>query len=178
MFIETPAFCEIEKKKSNNNLIQKNFKFSNDSVSDNNDLNLSLSDMKFIPDSELKTENNKTKINKSKSIYRKGKSHKKPSLFFSDRNIDNLQNNIKSLRFSRNFNEDLFDGQKEVKMCSDLLLLIKTLYKNCLITAEEKVEIKKLIISKSRKIIKFYINEFESIKNNNDKVATVLKNFI
>ena len=63
-------------------------------------------------------------------------------------------------------------------MCSDFLILIKNLYENHLITAEEKIEIKKLIISKSKKIIKFYINEFESIKNNNDKIAIALKNLL
>ena len=170
--IITPAFCEIDKKQSNKNLILKTF--NNDS--NFSDLNLSLRDMKFFSESGSKSENNSVKGNKSKNKRRNGKILKTKELLFSD-NI-NLKNNRKSLKHSMNVSQHLINQNTEIKMYSDFLILIKNLYKSCLITAEEKIRLKKLIISKSIKITDFYINEFENIKNNNDKIATALKNFL
>ena len=63
-------------------------------------------------------------------------------------------------------------------MCRDILILVKKLYKSCLITAEERIKIKKLIISKSKKIIDFYIKEYENIKDDNLKSANAIKNLL
>ncbi len=68
-------------------------------------------------------------------------------------------------------------GNKEIKICTDLLLLIQKLYKSCLITAEEKIKLKKLIISKSKNIFNFYLNEY-NINGNIRKYAECLKKFI
>lgn len=177
--IETPAFCGKGKKTSNTELIKKVFKDSdNNNVSNDNDLNISLRDMIFDQDSESKNKKKAPGTSKSKNRRKKGKSYRKKTLFFSEKNVFNLKHNARSLRLSRDINDHFLDEREEIKMFSDFLILIKNLYKNCLITSEEKVEIKKLIISKSRKIIKFYINEFDNIKNNNDKIATALKSLL
>ena len=176
--VETPAFCEIEKKISNKDSIKKSINNSNNNVSNDIDLNISLRDMIFTPASETKTVKKAKTVNESKSKRKKGKSFKKKRSLFLDKHAVKSNNNLRSLRFSTNLNEPLLDENEEIKMCSDLLILIKNLYKNCLITADEKIELKKLVISKSRKIVKFYLKEFESIKNNNDEIATALKNLL
>ena len=63
-------------------------------------------------------------------------------------------------------------------MNCDFLLLVKKLYKLCLITAEERIKIKKLIISKSKKLIDFYIKEYENMKDDYLKSANSIKNFL
>ena len=63
-------------------------------------------------------------------------------------------------------------------MCRDFLILVKKLYKLCLITAEERIKIKKLIISKSKKIIDFYIKEYENIKDDYLKSANAIKKLL
>ena len=63
-------------------------------------------------------------------------------------------------------------------MNCDFLLLVKKLYKLCLITAEERIKIKKLIISKSKKLIDFYIKEYENMKDDYLKSANAIKNFL
>ena len=178
--IETPAFCEISKKYSNKDFIQKNTKISNNKSSNNkeydNDLNLSFRDMKFLPMSQSKTEDHSPTQNETKNKHKKGKSHRKKSFFFTENT--ELKNSLISHRLSGNITEHLHKDHKEVKMYRDFLILINNLYKNCLITAEEKIEIKKLIISKSKKIKNFYNNEFGNIKDNDDKIVTALKNLL
>ena len=63
-------------------------------------------------------------------------------------------------------------------MYCEFLLLVKKLYKSCLITAEERIKIKKLIISKSNKIVNFYNKEYENIKDDYLKVANAIKKLL
>ena len=166
--IETPEFFEKNSNKENINLSSNDF---NNSVSNDNDFNISLRDMVFnIADS--KDDENSSKGKKSKR--KKGKFDKINILPQGNKNSKDKNIMIKSrlLQFK------LLGKEGQIKMYRDLLLLIKKLYKLCLITAEERIEIKKLIISKSKKIIDFYIKEYDTIKQNYLKSANTIKKLL
>ena len=61
----------------------------------------------------------------------------------------NLFGNIMSLRD---------DKRKNTEMCLELLETINNMYKSCLICAEEKIQLKQMIISKKNKLEKIYLN--------------------
>ena len=66
-------------------------------------------------------------------------------------------------------------------MYSELLEVVNYLYKNCQINAEERVKIKQLIISKSKKIEDIYLSYINNNKNIRDdikKFAMELKEII
>ena len=166
--VQTPAFIDKISNKDNANTSNA----SNNNDQDDNDFNLSFRDMNFILDSDSKTVDNFRVEKKSKN--KTEKSHKKNILSFS---IDKI--NSRSARTkSGTINYKILDENSEIKMYRDFLLLIKKLYKLCLITTEERIEIKKLIISKSKKIIDFYIKEYENIKDDNLKSANAIKNLL
>ena len=169
--VKTPSF--IEKKSNNDNVNNTNFNISNDNVSNDNDSNLSFRDMVFVLTPDPKTDDNSPKEKKAKNEIKK--SHKKNTLSFpNDKTITERSKCIKSkFLFDKSIDEE-----GKIKMCRDILILVKKLYKLCLITAEERIKIKKLIISKSKKIIDFYIKEYENIKDDNLKSANAIKNLL
>ena len=61
------------------------------------------------------------------------------------------------------------------EMCVRLLEVIIGLYKNCLINSEEKLKLKQLIISKSKKIEQIYVDYFILCKYGKDKFIKELK---
>ena len=167
--VQTPAFIE---KKSNRDNINTTCNDFNNNVSNDNDFNISLRDMVFILDPDTKTNDNSPMGETLK--YKKEKFYKNALSFHTDKVINRRSLSIKS----ELLNIKPLDEEGEIKMYRDFLLLIKKLYKSCLITAEERIEIKKLIISKSKKIIDFYIKEFEDIKDDYLKSANAIKNLL
>ena len=168
--IQTPEFIAKKPIKDNIYTIINN---SSDSASNDNDFNLTFRDMICILDADSKTNNNTPVGRKSK--YKAEKSENKNTLSFKKNN-----NNIRrSARLNRELlNNKSLNEEDEIKMYTDFLLLIKKLYKACLITAEEKIEIKKLIISKSEKLINFYKKEFNNIKDDCLKSANAIKSLL
>ena len=74
-----------------------------------------------------------------------------------------------------------FDVSDKIQMYSELLEVVNYLYKNCQINAEERVKIKQLIISKSKKIEDIYLSYINNNKNIRDdikKFAMELKEII
>ena len=166
--VQTPAFMDKIPNKNNINTILND---SNDSK--DIEFNLSFRDMNFILDPDSKTVNYFPMEKKSK--HKTEKFHKKNILSFPTDKI----NISRSVRIKKgNFNIKILDEDKEIKMCRDFLILVKKLYKLCLITAEERIKIKKLIISKSKKIIDFYIKEYENIKDDYLKSANAIKKLL
>ena len=168
--LQTPAF--VEKKSSNVNFNNTSFNEFNNNDSNDNGLDLSFRDTIFILDSDLKTNDNYTTEKKSKLI--EGKAYDKNILPFLNDNI----NKDRSVWVKNESNNKLLDKKVKIEMYKSFLLLVKKLYKLCLITAEERIEIKKLIISKPRKIIDFYIKEYENIKDDYLKSAKAIKNLL
>ena len=168
--IRTPEFTE---KKSNNNVNAVLNPSNNKIITNKNNFDLSFSNMDFIFGSDSKTEDN-TPTNKN-IRNKKGKSDKENTLPLK-------KNKIKNRRILRVKSELLntkpLDEGEEIKMYYDFLLLVKKLYKSCLITAEERIKIKKLIISKSNKIINFYNKEYENIKDDYLKIANAIKKLL
>ena len=167
--IQTPSFIDNTSNKDNIYTVSN---VSDESVSNNNFFNLSFRDMNFIPDSDSKTDDNSPM--RKKSISKTEKSYKKNILSFPIDKINNQNSPIKS----NLLNNISLDEKGKVKMYGDILILIKKLYKLCLITTEERIEIKKLIISKSKKIIDFYIKEYENIKDDYLKSANAIKKLL
>ena len=167
--VQTPSFID---KTSNKDNIYTASNVSDESVSNNNFFNLSFRDMNFIPDSDSKTDDNSPM--RKKSINKTEKSYKKNILSFPIDKINNQNSPIKS----NLLNNISLDEKGKVKMYGDILILIKKLYKLCLITTEERIEIKKLVISKSKKIIDFYIKEYENIKDDYIKSANAIKKLL
>ena len=168
--IQTPGFNQ---KKSNNNVNVVFNPPNNKIITNKNNFDLSFSNMDFIFGSNSKTEDN-TPTNK-KIRNKKGKSEKESNLPLKKNKIKNRR----SFRVkSELLNAKSLDEDDEIKMYFDFLLLIRKLYKSCLITAEERIKIKKLIISKSNKIINFYNKEYENIKDDYLKIANAIKKLL
>ena len=168
--VQTPAFIEKKSNKDNVKIFSNDF---NNVVSNDNDFNISLRDMIFILVPNTKTDDNSPIGEKPE--YKKEKFYKKNILSFQkDKNIKHRSLRVKN----RLLNVKPLDEVGEIKMYKDFLLLIKKLYKSCLITAEERIKIKKLIISKSKKIIDFYIKEYENIKEDYLKSADAIKSLL
>ena len=168
--IRTPGFNE---KKSNNNVNLVLNPSNNKIITNKNNFDFSFRNMDFIFCSDSKTEDN-TPTNK-KILNKKEKADKENTLPLK-------KNKIKNRRIFRVKSELLnskpLDEGDEIKMYCDFLLLVKKLYKSCLITAEERIKIKKLIISKSNKIINFYNKEYENIKDDYLKIANAIKKLL
>ena len=129
--------------------------------------------MFFIFGQELNTDNNSPIERKSKN--KNGKPQTKNNSCFKVYKI----NKRRSFKInSKLLNSKSLDDDGEIKMYYDFLLLVKKLYKSCLITAEERIGIKKLIISKSKKIIGFYKKEYENIKHDYIKIASTIKKLL
>ena len=168
--VQTPAFIEKKSNKDNVKIFSNDF---NNVVSNDDDFNISLRDMIFILVPNTKTDDNSPIGEKPE--YKKEKFYKKNILSFQkDKNIKHRSLRVKN----RLLNVKPLDEVGEIKMYKDFLLLIKKLYKSCLITAEERIKIKKLIISKSKKIIDFYIKEYENIKEDYLKSADAIKSLL
>ena len=72
-----------------------------------------------------------------------------------------------------------FDVSDKIKMYSELLELVNYMYKNCQINAEERVKIKQLIISKSKKVEDVYLSYGnKNIRDDIQKFVTKLKEMI
>ena len=59
-------------------------------------------------------------------------------------------------------------------MCVDLLEVVNNMYKSCFISAEEKIELKQMIISNRNKLEKIYLNYYDK----KDLLYKELKNLI
>ena len=116
---------------------------------------LSLKEMKFVEPEE-------TSIDK-KNTLRKIHSLNPRSKILSSKK--NKKNKMKSI--SEN------DHNKE--MCRILLEAIIDLYKNCLINSEEKLKLKRLIISKSNKIKQIYVDYFIQCRYDKNVFISELK---
>ena len=168
--INTPAFIEKNSNKDNFDNIANS---SKNNITNKNDINLSFRDMFFIFGQDLNTDHNSPSERKSKN--KNGKPKKKNNSCFKVYEI----NKRRSFKInSKLLNSKSLDEDGEIKMYCDFLLLVKKLYKSCLITAEERIEIKKLIISKSKKIISFYKKEYENIKHDYIKIANTIKTLL
>ena len=62
--------------------------------------------------------------------------------------------------------------------CKNLLEMIKKIYKKGLINSEEKVELKQLVIEKSKKIEYFYYNIYKHSKNDKNKLVFEVKKIV
>ena len=170
--IQTPAFIEKKSNKDNISTTILNGS-SNNSLSNYDDFNLTFRDMIFILDPDSKTNDNSPKNQKSNYEI------EKPIKKSISTSLKKEVNNRRSVRATRSFLKmKSLDEESEIKMYTDFLLLVQKLYKSCLITTEERIGIKKLIISKSKKIIDFYKNEYENIKDDYLKSANAIKNLL
>ena len=168
--IQTPGFTE---KKSNNNVSTVMNTSNNKIITNKNNFDLSFRDMFFIFGSDSKTEDNSPARKKIRN--KKEKSNKENSLHLKK----NKTKNRRSFRVNTELlNIKSIEEEDEIKMYCDFLLLVKKLYKSCLITAEERIKIKKLIISKSNKIINFYNKEYENIKDDYLKIANAIRKLL
>ena len=168
--VQTPGFID---KISNKDNVNTPSNISHNTDLNDDEFNLSFRNMNFILNSNPNILNNFPIGIKSKQ--RTEKFHRKNALSFS---IDKIKNCRSASTKSEMLNIKPLNEDAEIKMYRDFLLLVKKLYKSCLITADEKIEIKKLIISKSKKIIDFYIKEYENIKNDNLKSANAIKKLL
>ena len=64
--------------------------------------------------------------------------------------------------------------EKDTKMCVELLEVVNNMYKSCFISAEEKIELKQMIISNRDKLEKIYLNYYDK----KDLLYKELKNLI
>ena len=168
--VQTPGFID---KISNKDNVNTPSNISHNTDLNDDEFNLSFRNMNFILNSNPNILSNFPIGIKSKQ--RTEKFHRKNALSFS---IDKIKNFRSASTKSEILNIKPLNEDAEIKMYRDFLLLVKKLYKSCLITADEKIEIKKLIISKSKKIIDFYIKEYENIKNDNLKSANAIKKLL
>ena len=163
--IQTPGFTE---KKSNNNVNTVLNPSNNKIITNKNNFDLSFSNMAFIFGPDSKTEDNSPARKKTRN--RKRKFDKENTILFKKNNMFRVKSQL--------LNSKPLKEEEEIKMNYDFLLLVKKLYKSCLITAEERIKIKKLIISKSNKIVNFYNKEYENIKDDYLKVANAIKKLL
>ena len=169
----TPGFQKLEKKiKESQSKI--NIKNSNKETYSHKESTLTLSEMIFDPFPEDK-DNNITK-HKNKNVSNTNIKHKNRNNSFVPLRNDykKLSENVSHHKISLN---KYISNVEEIQMFSDLLLLIKKLYKSCLITAEERIKLKKLVIEKSKPILKFYNNEFKNNKTDYKKLADEIKKY-
>ena len=152
--VQTPKFSEQE----------KNIKDS-DKKKQTSDSILSLSNMVFS------NNNNNNNINNNNNPHNLSTQEIVPCVRKHKRNktsiLGNLSENQKELLLPKARNDKRrcsqlscpdFDVIDKIKMYSELLELVNYMYKNCQINAEERVKIKQLIISKSKKIEDVYLS--------------------
>ena len=82
-------------------------------------------------------------------------------------------NNHKNKR--NTFSETCFVKKNQ---CKNLLEMINNIYKKGLINSEEKVELKRLVIEKSKKIEYFYNNIYKNSKNDKNKLVFEVKKIV
>ena len=155
-----------------------------------------------IPSDDEEYSHKKLKIGSGKTIYEFPIDERNPERKFSEltfAQIDFKENEINKkpsplkrknsnanyeihVNKNRNYEENnikIFrENFEDKQMFKELLELIYFLYKNCLINSEEKLKLKEIIISKSQKIKKIYVNYFIEKKYNKSKVVSELKKLI
>ena len=166
--IFTPGFQKLEKKIKEHQS-KKNIINSNQDIYIQKDSNLSLSDMIFV---HCQEDNNssKKKIKKKRSNSNTKLRSKKSSFYPESSKFKN-----ESFSHDKKFFHKTKGNIEEIKMFSDLLILIKKLYKFCLINSEERIKLKKLVIEKPKLIFEFYCKIFKNNTNNYKKLADEIK---
>ena len=168
--ISTPKFQKLEKKIKERQPIS-NIKNSNQDIYTQKESTLTLSEMIFAPcpDDNIHSSNRETRNKSDTNI----KLKKRKNSFIPDRSDSNnmsvsLSNHKQSFHKSLNNDED-------IKMYSDLLILIKKLYRFCLINSEERIKFKKIVIEKPKPIFEFYSNIYKNHKTDYKKLAGEFK---
>ena len=153
--IITAKFDDIE---SFENLETENLK--NNSDCKRNESQMTISKMVFTPI------NNNSKYNEEFSIDLKNILKKSTVKESSNYNIAlSLFGNSKYLKENK---------EKDKKICVELLEVVNNMYKSCFISAEEKIELKQMIISNRNKLEKIYLNYYDK----KDLLYKELKNLI
>ena len=75
----------------------------------------------------------------------------------------------------KNQNKTTIENNPKKEMCIKLLEVIIKLYKNCIINSEEKLKLKQLVISKSKKIEQIYKDYFVFSKYDKNELIKELK---
>ena len=168
----TPKF-QITEKNIKEYQSKNSTKISNQDTNIQKGSTLTLSEMIFAPCPEDKNNHTSNKKNKTKSNTNIKRKNRKNSFVPVRSNFKKLSENM-----SRHKNplRKTIGSVEEVQMFSDLLILIKRLYKFCLITSEERIKLKKLVIEKSKPVLEFYCNEFKNNKTDYKKLADEIKN--
>ena len=170
--IYTPGF-QILEKKIKEHQSKKNIINSNQGIYIQKESTLSLSDMIFTHSQEDKNNHaSKKKIGKKRSNTNVKLRSKKNSFVPPCSNFKKLS---ESFSHDKKFLHNSKGNSEEIKMFSDLLILIKKLYKFCLINSEERIKLKKLVIEKSKPIFEFYCKIFKNNKTNYKKLADEIK---
>ena len=117
---------------------------------------LTLKEMKFIIEeqNEIEEGNDIRKVNSCLNT-RIG--------FLPDKNV------------KKNQNKTTIENNPKKEMCIKLLEVIIKLYKNCIINSEEKLKLKQLVISKSKKIEQIYKDYFVFSKYDKNELIKELK---
>ena len=93
---------------------------------------------------------------------------KDSALTLSQYIFDNEQNN-------NNLGNGKEQKETDINKFLNLLIMINRLYKKDLINAEEKIKLKKMVLSKSIKIEKFYYDIYKNSDNDNEKLIQEIK---
>ena len=167
----TPKF-QINEKNIKEYQSKKSVKNSNIDTNLQKGSTLTLSEMIFAPCPEDKKNHSSNKKNKIKSNTNIKRKNRKNSFVPVRSNFKKLSENMS--RHKSKLRKTI-GSVEEVQMFSDLLILIKRLYKFCLITSEERIKLKKLVIEKSKPVLEFYCNEFKNNKTDYKKLADEIK---
>ena len=168
----TPHFEDLESFEKINNSIKDNIEGEKQKKSMKIDSSLTLQKMKFVPIEEEVTKKNKNPIKKFNS----DKVTKKKKSSSCDSNSNNKKNKHHSIKKSifhkkRNSCSRITHGNNEgnIKILSEFLDSINILYKYGKINAEQKINIKQIIISNPTVIIDKFFKCYHNININCDK---------
>ena len=172
----TPHFEDLESFEKINNSIKDNIEGEKQKKSMKIDSSLTLQKMKFV---QIEEETKDIKINKNPiKKFNSDRIKKKNKSSSCDSNSNNNKNKHQSIKKNksnfhkkRNTSSRIIHGNNEgkIKILSEFLDSINILYKYGKITAEQKINIKQIIISNPIIIIDKFFKRYHNININYDK---------
>ena len=133
----------------------------------------------FPDEDEENPERKFSKLSFAKMGFIENETSKKPSPVKRMKSLHNYEIKNKNKEDCEgNIIRKIMNNFQDKAAFKELLELVKYLYKNCLINSEEKLKIKQMIFSRSKKIQKIYVDYFISKKYNRTKLVSELKTII